>query len=99
MEKIIKSLLKGWIKISKTCEKLDHEMPIAKWCAGVLAFTIVMGAVTKPKDTSVYNMPTRELIHKYYGYEYKPNMSPEEMENKELEKRKEYPFGYLGNKT
>ena len=99
MEKVIRSLIKGWIKLSKTYEKIDHEMPMAKWGAGALAFTLLMAAVTKPNDSSVHKMPTREFIHKYYGYDYKPNMSPEELENKELEKRKEYPFGPIGNKT
>ena len=93
MEKIVKSLMKSFAKLSILYEKIDREIPMAKWGAGCIAFALVVGIITKPKDTSIHTMPTREFIHKYYGTEYKPNMSPEEMENKELEKRKEYPFG------
>ena len=96
MENLIEKVIKAVKKLPQFYEKFDREMPGTKWMAMVVAFSVAVAFISKPKDTSIYKMQTPELIHKYYGNEYKEGMSPKEVENGIQDKMKKYPFGRIG---
>ena len=96
MENLVQTLTKALNKLSKTFEKVDRDMPGTKWCAIGVTFALVIAFITKPKDASVYNMPTRELVHKYYGNEYIVKKEEKDIENSNQSKRAQYPFGNIG---
>ena len=96
MENLIQTVIKAVKKLPQFYEKFDREMPGTKWMAMVVAFSVAVAFISKPKDTSIYKMQTPELIHKYYGNEYKEGMNPTDVENRIQDKKKEFPFGRIG---
>ena len=96
MENLVQKLIKALMKLSTSCEKIDRDMPGTKWAAIGVTFALVMGFVTKPKDASVYNMPTRELINKYYGNEFIVKKEENDDEKINQSKGTHYPFGHTG---
>ena len=92
---LVKSTLN---KVMQTMETLEQKVPGAKMYAYIIAGTLLVSILSKPKDTSVYKMPTRELIHKYYGTEYKEDKTEEEETfiSDITIRQKSYPFGRIG---
>ena len=87
-------------KLIRNIDRLEKELPGTKFAASLLVGYVVFAFISKPKDVSVYKMPTKELINKYYGTPYKDD-SPENEEEKIYDttinsSKTKYPFGRVG---
>ena len=100
MGRIVDIFIKNFKKLIRNIDRLEKELPGTKFIASVLVGTVVVAFISKPKDVSVYKMPTKELANKYYGTAYeddRPENEEEKIYNNTINSSKmKYPFGRAG---
>ena len=100
MGRIVDIFITSLKKLIRNIDRLEKELPGTKFIASVLVGTVVVAFISKPKDVSVYKMPTKELANKYYGTAYEDDRPEKKEENLYYDtmnsSKTKYPFGRVG---
>ena len=100
MGRIVDIFITSLKKLIRNIDRLEKELPGTKFIASILVGTVVVAFISKPEDVSVYKMPTKELINKYYGTAYEDDRPEKEDKNSYDDtinnSKTKYPFGRVG---